>query len=725
MRCRRTTGSSAFVYSLPNPEARTMWSVELTPTLRAHLDALDPYLEDPTVSEILVAGPDRAFVTQDGASRPVEIALGEARLRSMADRLLRAMGPRPREQSAVQVGRISDDLEVTIIGPPRGQRCPMVRVVRRTAAPRTLDDLVTSNEANTRLRGVPEARASVLFTGPHGAPRIDLVVAMVAEWSAYGRVLVLDAEDGPLATSGAADLVLDPEVGGGAIQAVAADAVVAFDPSPTTWSDLLASGRPVVASIEAPDGETGLMRVMARVLAGRAELSRAAAEALVESAFSVVVELSAAPGAAPVLRIGRAAFRGDGLAFETQSSGRPVRVPDTTDLPAPAHDVMSPASAPNLEVPEPAEDAVQAAMLDLIPEDLVSKSFVHELDDPTADSVDLDTGDVDETARGDATPAFAVKVPVIDVPDSKVMTDGEDQTQFAPDPQSDERTTNDPAGPMIDGEVMAAFDAAVEAVEAAESLVDVDALEEEEDVEVDEDPTAEPFDEMQTDDRARSGPKRRVPNERTPTEIGPPNGNEGSAWAAKAYTAAAGVGNVDIPEDEHRELSSPFERFDDQDIRTSAQELAPSLDPFDALDAPTGHGDMRALAERTLGVGARMPAGLKEPSVDDVYDSRVHAEVEDVGAPRLGSGLVEESDEEWDAEGPSLIIDGPPSLARRGPDPDHTRTGALGPDATAPVPNRPSRRPRQGGSEHGASNDREAQEERRPVRRKPPGRSLD
>ncbi len=733
-----------------------MTAVELTPTLRAHLDALDPYLEDPSVSEILVAGPERVFVTRDGTSEKVDLALPEARLRSMADRLLRAIGPRSRAATGeVQVGRIGG-LEITIIGPPRGARCPIVRVVRSAASAYTIDALVDDDTIAEALREAPEARASVLCTGPHGAPRLDLVIAMLGEWAAHGRVLALDTEDGPLATSGAADLVLEPDVGIGAILAVAADVVVAFDPAPGTWADLLAAGRPVVASIEAPDADTALSRVMARVLAGRAELSRAAAEALVESSFSIVAELNADPGAPAVARVGRAEFRGGRLEFAAVGSQRPGRAPVTTDLPvvrsAPitanlpsaARDVLSSASTPELPIPDRAEEEV---MLDLLPEDLVSKSFVHELDDGglAASIVDPDVDDIDETATadvGDATPAFAVRVPaVLDVPDSRVMaeTDEEDRTQFAPDPKPlDERTSLDPEDPLIDGEVMAAFDEAMEAVEAVEhqSLGDADALDDDDDATNDADAAddeepfdEEPFDEMQTDDEPRA---RRVPNERTPTEIGPPNGSEGgSAWAARAYRAAAGVGEVHIPEDAHRDLSSPFERPEEHDVRTSTHERMPSLDPFDALDADTALGDARDASERTLGVGHMMPSGvadevydsrIRDPSVHDVYDSRAHVQAEDVG-PRLGSGLVsEDADADWDAEGPSLIIDGPPALARRD-DPDRTRAGKLEAEATAPVPKRSTRRPRS--AQDGASKDRDAQEDRRPVRRKPPGRSLD
>lgn len=741
-----------------------MSAVELTPTLRAHLDALDPYLDDPSVLEILVAGPDRVFVTRGGRSTPVDLEIGEARLRSLADRLLRAMGSRGRpERQEVQTGRIAEDLEVTVIGAPRGARCPLVRVIRRRSASRTLDEILggeqLTGEAESILRDTPRARSAVLFSGPHGAPRLDLVVALASAWRDHGRVLILDAEDGPLARSGAGDLVLEPNVGVDAMRAVAPDVVVALDPPPNTWADLFAVGRPLVVSVEAPDGQIALSRVMALVLAGSAELSRSAAEALVEAGIGIVVELSATPGEPSIGRVGRPAFSGERLVFSALTRAESRIAPAiTANLASPVGAILSrppPADIPRTE--EPFVDPFAGEHPELLPEDLVSKSFVHEIGDglvlvESTKDIPVVTEDVDATATGDGLafddvaitrdgPADLAK-PIFDVEDSRLSTDEEDATQFAADADhrlAVERTAFDPDRSLQEGEVMDAFAEAVEAVE---------------ELEADDDP--EPYDEVATDDRLAPAPKgaeqrrssrprsRRVPNERTPTVVGQPGDDEEEDWAAEAFEAAADVPDVVIPEDDDADLSSPFERFDDQDLRTATGMVAPSLDPFDAdpeLVNPVTL-DPTDAAERTLGVHNM----VRPPKVDDVYDARVVRRRPSKGAPR-GASLADDvsdsrisrrvpaeemddrltpvavqgvDDAGWDEEGPSLIIDGPPELARRRsiPDADETRAGEFTVEEEMD-------RARRTKGRAGPNLDSASEDERRPVRRRPPGRSLD
>ena len=100
--------------------------MELSPTLRAQLDVLQPYLDDEGVSEILVAGPDRVFVTRSGRSQRVELALPDRQIRALADRLLRALGSR------------ADRVELRVHVRPIGLD--------------VLDDLVASGDLDPALR---------------------------------------------------------------------------------------------------------------------------------------------------------------------------------------------------------------------------------------------------------------------------------------------------------------------------------------------------------------------------------------------------------------------------------------------------------------------------------------------------------------------------------------------------------------------------------------------
>ena len=89
--------------------------MELSPSLRAHLDALAPYLEDKTVSEVLVAGPDQVLVSRGAVAFPIELELPETRIRALTERLARALGGHKSERAELTTGRLGE-LFVTLVG---------------------------------------------------------------------------------------------------------------------------------------------------------------------------------------------------------------------------------------------------------------------------------------------------------------------------------------------------------------------------------------------------------------------------------------------------------------------------------------------------------------------------------------------------------------------------------------------------------------------------------
>ncbi len=304
--------------------------MELLPTFRTQLDVLDPYLNDVGVHEILIAGPDRVFVTRDAGSERLSLELPERRIRSLADRLLRALGGRP-DRHEVRTGPLGPDLEISVIGSPRGERCPVMRVQRRVVSKGVLADLVAdarlSADAQTALIEAVDARRSVIVVAPFGAPTRQIVCGVAAAWQKTGRVLGLDDDAGPLADAGCADLVFGPNISIEALKVVAPDVVVAMDPPAPTWTGLLLTGRPFVIAIEAPDAEAGLERLVALGLAGDARLSRPAAVGLVHACTATVVELG--PGRSLwVKRVGRSTLADGKLTFavEVEAPQPPARV---------------------------------------------------------------------------------------------------------------------------------------------------------------------------------------------------------------------------------------------------------------------------------------------------------------------------------------------------------------------------------------------------------------
>lgn len=359
--------------------------MELSPTLRAQLDLLDPYVEDPDVREILVAGPDRVYVTREGRAAQVDIEAPERRIRALADRLLRALGARP-DREGFESGRLGDGLSVAIIGSPRGPRCPVVRLFRNSTAGGGLHDLVAAGalgaEMSVTLEDAVAARQSVLVVAPHGAREARYVAALAAAWAGQGRRLVRDAVDGALAIADVGEIVLPPDTPIDVALATDPDVLIALELDAADWTALTTSGRPFVAALEAPDGPYGLERLVARVLSGDARLSRAAAESLVLSSVGGVLEVRL--GADGGLRFGRPELVDGRLrlhvlhtdaapdaadAPEATDNGRPEPIEAaapapmdrSTAVPAPALEAPAPEASPEADDDEDDEDEDEAS----------------------------------------------------------------------------------------------------------------------------------------------------------------------------------------------------------------------------------------------------------------------------------------------------------------------------------------------------------------------------
>lgn len=254
--------------------------MDLSPSLRVHLDAIAPYLEDKTVTEVIVAGPGRVLVSRGGAAFPVELELPETRIRALSERLARALGPGKSERAELCTGRLGE-LLVTLVGASRGPRCPLIRVTRPSGRLDSLEALEARGELDPSTRASLEAavakRRGIVVLGPRVARTLDYLSALVRAWPSGQRVAILG--DGPIDR---APLVLEADAVAAAA-ALGADVIVAAEPSPAVLSELLLLGRPFLVSLEIADQDAALTRVLALALAGHPTWSRAAAEALLES----------------------------------------------------------------------------------------------------------------------------------------------------------------------------------------------------------------------------------------------------------------------------------------------------------------------------------------------------------------------------------------------------------------------------------------------------------
>ncbi|ADG75662.1 type II secretion system protein E [Cellulomonas flavigena DSM 20109] len=175
----------------------------LAATVRAVADTLlgagplQPWLDDPAVTDVLVNGARDVWVERDGALRRVDVDLGTpADVRALAVRLASAAGRRLDDAAPTVDARLPDGTRLHAVLPPLAEGCTVMslRVVRPRAF--TLAELVAAGAVPPTLepvlRGIVTSRANVLVSGATGAGKTTLLAALLSLVPHDERVVLVE-----------------------------------------------------------------------------------------------------------------------------------------------------------------------------------------------------------------------------------------------------------------------------------------------------------------------------------------------------------------------------------------------------------------------------------------------------------------------------------------------------------------------------------------------------
>lgn len=179
---------------------------ELDGVVRAEIvgaGPLQPLLDDPAVTDVLVNGPRDVWVERDGRLVPVAVDLGDAgRVRDLAVRLAAAAGQRLDDARPAADARLPDGTRLHAVLPPVADGCTLLslRVVRHR--PFTLDELVRSGTVpagvDQVLLGLVRGRANLLVSGATGTGKTTLLSTLLSLADPGERIVCVE-EAGELA----------------------------------------------------------------------------------------------------------------------------------------------------------------------------------------------------------------------------------------------------------------------------------------------------------------------------------------------------------------------------------------------------------------------------------------------------------------------------------------------------------------------------------------------
>ena len=161
------------------------------------LGPLEPLLQDPTISDILVNGSKEVYVERAGVLEETKIMFkDDAHLMHIIDKIVSAIGRRVDESSPMVDARLADGSRVNVIIPPLAIDGPHLSIRRFGHIPITEDDLL-SNQTLTKpmldlLRGAVSSRLNVVISGGTGAGKTTFLNVLSGYISDKERIVTIE-----------------------------------------------------------------------------------------------------------------------------------------------------------------------------------------------------------------------------------------------------------------------------------------------------------------------------------------------------------------------------------------------------------------------------------------------------------------------------------------------------------------------------------------------------
>jgi pilus assembly protein CpaF len=178
------------------PSERETLVAELTDDVLGY-GPMERYLDDPTVTEVMVNSVDPIFIERGGRLFRTEHAfLTEEHLRRVIDRIVGRVGRRVDESSPMVDARLPDGSRVNAIIPPLAIDGPALTIRKFAKRAFTLDDLVAfgtlSAETTEFLDACVRGKLNVLISGGTGTGKTTLLNVLSALIPSDERIVTIE-----------------------------------------------------------------------------------------------------------------------------------------------------------------------------------------------------------------------------------------------------------------------------------------------------------------------------------------------------------------------------------------------------------------------------------------------------------------------------------------------------------------------------------------------------
>ncbi len=158
---------------------------------------LEPYLRDPSVSEIMVNGYDQIYVERDGRLYPVSASFAdEAHLRRTIEKIVARVGRRVDESSPMVDARLPDGSRINAVVPPVALDGSMLTIRKFAVEPLTMGHLVhfgtITPQVADLMRLCIQGRLNVVIGGGTGSGKTTTLNVLSTFVPADERIITIE-----------------------------------------------------------------------------------------------------------------------------------------------------------------------------------------------------------------------------------------------------------------------------------------------------------------------------------------------------------------------------------------------------------------------------------------------------------------------------------------------------------------------------------------------------
>jgi len=161
------------------------------------LGPLQPYLNDPDITEVMVNGISNVFVEKRGKIFKVDASFeNETHLMRIIDRIVSPLGRRVDEASPMVDARLPSGYRVNATIPPLSLEGPILTIRKFAQTPFTAKDLIQSNTLTEPvmlfLKSCVEARVNIIISGGTGSGKTTLLNVISAFIPPEERIITIE-----------------------------------------------------------------------------------------------------------------------------------------------------------------------------------------------------------------------------------------------------------------------------------------------------------------------------------------------------------------------------------------------------------------------------------------------------------------------------------------------------------------------------------------------------